>query len=240
VWRTHWKLRQEKPFIVDYVGGLRLKLAPSTASSGIYLNQGFSDSTNARLFLDFLGPGMVAFDVGAHIGEYTVLFGSAVGSGGCVHAFEPDLKVLPFLHDNVEINHLTNVTVNGVAMADTKGSESFTPQTDATASSLTRFAKLEQGRAVEVPTTTIDAYVEEARIEMLHALKIDVEGAEVAVLQGGSRTLQTLRPGLLLVECHSAGISRSAESMLRELDYVVEVDSSHAYPHLRARPANPR
>ena len=238
-WRTHWKLRPERPLMIDYVDGLRLKLAHSSASSGIYLNRG-PDRIHADLFLGFLRQGMVAFDVGAHIGEYTVLFGSAVGSGGWVHAFEPDPRVLPFLRENVEINHLANVTVNGVALADRKAAESFTPRSDATASGLTRFSQPDETRTLPVPTTTIDAYVEENGIGALDAIKIDVEGAELAVLKGAVRTLQVLRPGLLLVECHGAGIARSAASALRQADYVVDMDSGHAFPHLRARPTNPR
>jgi FkbM family methyltransferase len=236
VWRTHWRLRSEKPFTVDYMNGVKLRLAHSSASSGVYLNRGFSDHVVAEMFLSVIRPGMLVFDVGAHIGEYTVLFGKAVGRQGSVHAFEPDHRVMPFLHENVRINRLNNVVVSGLALSDAHGMESFTLQTDATASSLTKFAMSEGSRtlAVEVPTTTVDAYVDAAGIHALHVLKIDAEGAELAILKGGARTLQRLRPELVFAECHSADLADAAEDFLRDLGYIVEMDQQHEYPHLRA------
>jgi FkbM family methyltransferase len=235
VWHAHWQLRSDKPFTVDYVNGLKLKLAHSSASSGIYLNRGFSDALVAELFAGALRPGMVAFDIGAHIGEYTVLFGQAVGGDGSVHAFEPDPKVLPFLRENISLNGLSNVVVNGLAVSDAQGIDLFTPQLDATASSLTRFATLERGSVtLEVPTTTLDAYVTSAGIRALDALKIDAEGAELAILKGGAMTLRTLRPSLVFAECHSAYLAASAEALLRDLGYEVDVERSRMYPHLRA------
>lgn len=83
------------------------------------------------------------------------------------------------------MNRLTNVAINGVAMADVVGVESFTPQKDATASSLARFTEGEVGPTVQVQVTTLDAYVDATTgVRGLDAMKVDVEGAELAVLRG--------------------------------------------------------
>jgi len=48
VWHAHWRLRCPKPFTVEYANGLKLTLAQSSASSGVYLNHGFSDAMVPR------------------------------------------------------------------------------------------------------------------------------------------------------------------------------------------------
>ena len=238
IWRSHWKLRPLRPFTVTYLNDFTLRLANSGASCGIYLNDGFSDPTVARLFLDYLKPGMVALDIGAHIGEYSVLFASRIGPTGWVHSFEPDPSVFPFLRDNVQGNHLDNVAVNEAAVADLDGTAPFFIEPDATSSHLVDFAAVPvNGKAVKktVATTTIDAYVDRAGISTLDAVKLDIEGAELAALKGGENALRAMRPGLVFVECHSNPLADAAHEYLAGLGYEVEVDRGHMFPHLRAR-----
>ena len=40
-------------------------------------------------YLEYLREGMTVFDVGANVGELTLLFSRFVGASGSVHAFEP-------------------------------------------------------------------------------------------------------------------------------------------------------
>jgi FkbM family methyltransferase len=240
VWRIHWKLRPEQPFTIGYLNGLTLRLANSTASMGIYLNGGSSDPSVARVLQRYLRPNMVAFDVGAHIGEYTLLFASQVGAAGSVHSFEPDPYVLPFVRYNVEANRLKNVTVNELAVSDGDGTASFILETDPTSSHLTDFpAPIPTGgqfvRNDEVITVTIDAYVDRVGLSALDLIKVDVEGAEVASLRGAETTFRTLRPGLVFVECHSDELAQAAEAYLAGLGYIVDVDRGHMFPHLTAR-----
>jgi len=104
-WRLHWRLFPNRPFIVPFYGDMKIRLSNSSASSGIYLNDSFSDKSIAEKFIRFLKPGMVAVDCGAHIGEYTLLFAHLVGSEGKVIAFEPDPRSFEILIENVSVNH---------------------------------------------------------------------------------------------------------------------------------------
>jgi len=238
VWRAHWKLWPHRPFTVTYLDRLRLTLANSTASSGIYLNDGFSDPIVARLFLRFLRPGMVAFDIGAHVGEYSVLIASRVGATGSVHSFEPDPTMIPFLRRNVRANRLDNVTVNEAAVSDVDGRASFSAEPDATSSHLSDFAapipSSDQTVRKDVGTLTIDSYVDQAGISAIDFVKLDIEGAEFAALKGGENTLRTLRPGLVFVECHSDALAEAVRSFLAGLEYEVDTDRGHMFPLLWA------
>lgn len=56
-WRWHWRFRASVPFVVPFFGGLKLGLAPSSASLGIYLNDGFPTRRRYRFSLITSDPG---------------------------------------------------------------------------------------------------------------------------------------------------------------------------------------
>jgi FkbM family methyltransferase len=199
-WRIHWRLFQNRPFIIPFYGNMKIRLANSSASLGIYLNEGFSDRMIAEKFIHFLKPGMIAVDCGAHIGEYTLLFAHLVGSNGRVYAFEPDPRVFKILKENVTLNNLRNIVLNNIALSDFCGEMEFLLNIDPTASSLVKAGNRIVGR-VRVPVTTLDAFIQENKITKIDAIKIDVEGAEEPVLSGAKEVLSCLKPGLIVVEC---------------------------------------
>jgi FkbM family methyltransferase len=156
--------------------------------------------------------GAVVYDIGAHIGFFTVLFSRLSGQAGIVYAFEPLPQNIERLMANVEVNSLANVRARCIAVSDQEGSGTLV----ARGSSLMAHLTENNGEAAEgvipVQTTTVDAMVSGGyRIPSL--LKIDVEGAEGRVIRGAARTLQSYRPWIVL-EIHSA---QSAEEVIAAL-----------------------
>ncbi len=234
-WRWHWTFRAWHPFVVPFFGGTTIRLGPSSASYGIYLNDGFSDRDTANLFLEFLKPGMVAIDCDAHIGEYTVLFAVLVGPEGEVHAFEPDPRVFAILQDNITRNSLRNVWAHDKALGEVEGKAKFCLAEDPTASSFPQFAS-QIGKDVEVVITTLDAYTEEQGLSRVDAVKIDVEGAEGAVLAGARRVLTELWPGLIVIECHSENPIPLAKHLeIYGYKVCIRQDNAHRFAHIIAR-----
>lgn len=236
-WRLHWMLWPQRPFLVRFCNDLSIQLANSSASCGIYVNNGFSDRSVALLFIEYLKPGMVAMDCGAHIGEYTLLFASLVGPEGRVYAFEPDPRVFAYLEKNVALNRLSNVVVKNLALGGSEGKASFVLHPDPTASHLSAVVREDEPlETIGVGVTSIDACVRSFSLEHLDALKIDVEGAEIMVLDGAIETLSSLRPGLIFVECESPSSAPEITRRLSALGYHVEVDQQgHRFPHVIAR-----
>src|SRR5439155_7985445 len=163
----------------------------------VYMNDGYSDRDCAQCFLDFLRPGMVAVDCGAHIGEYTVLFASRVGPTGQVHAFEPHAGLFEVLRENVEQNRLSQIVINHTAIGRRSGTAQFHPAGDPTASSILP----SDTPAVDVPLVSLDDYARQRGLTRVDAIKIDVEGAELDVIEGAEWTLTKFRPRLIYVEC---------------------------------------
>jgi FkbM family methyltransferase len=144
-------------------------------------------------------PGTVACDVGAHVGQYTLLLADLVGSGGHVHGFEPDSKTFANLQANVRLNQLQNVTCNHSALSDTPGTATlFLANVTNTGANSLRLTPSFGGRQVPVQCDTLDAYCAKHGIGDIGFIKIDVEGGELPVLRGSERVLATSRPTLML------------------------------------------
>lgn len=236
-WRWHWRFQAKRRFMVPFFGGLRLGLAPSSASLGVYLNDGFSDKDTAQLFLDYLRPGMVAVDCGAHIGEYTLLFASLVGPEGQVHAFEPDLRVYSVLRENIESNGLSNIFAWQKALAQIDGEAEFLLAADPTSSSLAHLDRIEKAKKMKVVVTSLDTYAQQQRLTHVDALKVDVEGAEDEVLAGAEWLLSQFSPGLIEIEIENRNGPGPVVERLRSHGYsiVVRQDRGHRFPHVVAR-----
>jgi FkbM family methyltransferase len=125
----------------------------------------------------------------------------AVGRNGRVLAVEPFTVALEKLRRNLQLNDLANVIVEGVAAGSRCGEiPFFPPRADALdegRGSIFAFDYLEADPE-RVEVVTLDALVERSRVSPVRLVKIDVEGAETAVLAGMRATIERDRPYLLL------------------------------------------
>lgn len=177
--------------------------APSTPAS-------FAEVERAEriFYLEYLREGMTVFDVGANVGELTLLFSRFVGAGGGVHAFEPGGASFERLSTVCGAASLRNVRLNRLALAEAEGTVRLHVYDDDYLSWTTRATRpLEdyginvKPRATEdVPATTVDLYCEQHGVEVIDLLKVDVEGAEFQVLLGARRMLRERRVRLLTFE----------------------------------------
>jgi FkbM family methyltransferase len=167
--------------------------------------------------------GGVVLDAGANIGNHTVFF-ALICRAGLVHAFEPVPAMHAVLLRNLEINGLRNVVPHRAALGAAAGR-----------AGLQVFRPNNMGSAVmdfgggDFPVTTIDA-LELGRLDLL---KIDVEGAQTAVLAGAEATLARCRPRIMIelrartgeVEAGNEVLSRMGYRMTTQLsrhDYIYE------------------
>lgn len=149
-----------------------------------------------RLYRGFVKPGDLAFDIGAHAGNRT----RALSVLGCrVVAFEPQPQFARFLrclaarYGHVVVDAAVAAT-SGRAWLDvssrTPTVTTLMPSWRQARASESGFAGVEWDRRLEVDQVTLDEAI--ARFGIPAFVKIDVEGAEVAVLTGLTRPLAAL------------------------------------------------
>lgn len=190
LWRLRW-LITEQTYVIPFAEDLKIGIPQSGSGSLIYY-QGFSEPETADFMFRFLQPGMVLVDIGAHIGEYTLLAASTVKQSGEVHAFEPQSKMFPLLKENVHLNNFNHVILNRVAVSDRVGEIEFEVFNEPSVSSIRKQVATIEKKDVElvsVPTVSLDEYWQD-RERKLDLIKVDVEGAEKLVFEGAQRLLE--------------------------------------------------
>jgi FkbM family methyltransferase len=175
-----------------------------------------------------VNPGDVCIDVGAAAGLYTVALSRLSGPNGRVHSVEP----LPFANFNVarlvSAWQATNVCRHAVALGARPGvgimhvplgryglvtGRSFLNRSAAGPDPNAEFASQV---AVTVTVDTLDALCVREGIDRLQFIKIDVEGAELQVLEGGRQVIADSRPVTLIeVEArHAARYQRTPDEVM--------------------------
>jgi FkbM family methyltransferase len=159
----------------------------------IYVN-GMFEKAESEFVTKFLRPGMVFFDVGANLGQYTLLAAYCVGTTGQVHSFEPSSRMFAELKYNVELNSLSGIcTLNNVAISNNEGTarlSEYEPGAEVYASLGTQHRGNTPIIGYEsVKTITLDAYVIEQGINHVDLIKMDIEGAELLALKGAATLL---------------------------------------------------
>lgn len=156
---------------------------------------GSYETPTQRACLVHVRPGMVAYDLGANVGFYTLLFSRLVGPGGAVHAFEPAERNLQLLKRHVGMNGATNVRIHPVAVGRTIGAVTFDPGSGPSMGHVVSHAG---STTVTVPAVSPDDFVYGQGHPAPDVVKMDIEGGEVEALAGMNKVLQARRPTLLV------------------------------------------
>jgi FkbM family methyltransferase len=172
---------------------------------------GTYEPEQTRLFQAHVRPGDTVLDVGAHVGYYTVLSAVLTGPAGAVWSFEPNPRNAAFLRRHAEINGLRHVRVEQAAVSDAEGTARFDFGTGSGTGHLSAEGD------IEVRTLRLDDVCAAHGI-VPRAVKIDVEGAEAAVLEGFAATVDSARP-VIFLSTHGPGPHARCVAWLRARGY---------------------
>jgi FkbM family methyltransferase len=156
-----------------------------------------------KAVLEILRPGDFAIDIGAHKGAYAFWLRRAVDSEGKVYAYEPQPDLAAYLNSVRGAMGWKNVFVRDCALSNRSGAGllNVPGETSSPGASLHRVANtVGPTRQLECRVDTLDHKMENERRVSL--LKVDVEGHELQVFQGGAKTLSRDGP-VLLFECET-------------------------------------
>jgi len=164
------------------------------------------------LFAKTILKGSVVYDIGAHVGFYTLLASELVGLKGKVVAFEPLPRNLYYLKEHLRLNRCENVEVIEAAVTEQSGIAFF----EEAKSSYE--GHLSSKGCIKVRTVNLDDLVLNGEIPPPDYMKIDVEGAELKVLKGAKSILYKYQPTIFLAT-HGVEVHQQCCGFLKSMGY---------------------
>jgi len=168
----------------------------------------------AQVFKALVSPGDVVVEVGANIGAHTVLLARLTGADGAVLAFEPQPVLFQTLCANLTLNSIVNVIAEKMGLGN-RSQTLHIPLLDYGASHNFGGLSLDLvDNGVAVPIKRLDSF----NLRQCTLIKIDVEGMESQVIEGGANTIDKLRP-ILYVENDRREKSSELIQLLLAMNY---------------------
>jgi FkbM family methyltransferase len=169
------------------------------------------------VFGAIIKQGDVVLDIGANIGSFTVVFARLTGPKGVVLAFEPERHSHNCLCGNVAINNLKNVYIYNNAIGKETKTKVFPDNNPDEFGNHGGFCFKSLGNnknGYPVSIVSLDSL----KLENIDFIKIDVEGMEPDVIEGGKETIKKLKP-IIHAETDRQPASDETIKLLKDLGY---------------------
>jgi FkbM family methyltransferase len=183
--------------------------------------QGVWEPHVTGLMARLIKPDDVCLDIGANVGVYTLVM-SDLAPQGRVHAFEPSSMNFKFLQKNIADNKLGNAGAHRLALSNKTGPGNFhyLPEFAGCSFAADRTVSADPDRIIQsawgarwlrvteaVQFTTLDQWMAQAALDRLDFIKMDVEGSERFVIEGGRATFDKFKP-ILFTELNTMCLAK--------------------------------
>jgi FkbM family methyltransferase len=208
--------------------GLRLRLHPrdnGCEKNLLFTPQMYEPAERAELAAEIDrakadGSPFVFVDIGANVGLFSFFVAARAARNARILAVEPDPENLSRLAFNIRINPGVPISIAAVALADKAGKVAL--DVDRRDRGGTRVVKSAGRDAPTVDAQTLLQLLHRGGIDAIHAIKIDVEGAEDVVLAPFFRDApKSMWPRLILLEDARSAWTIDLFSLLASLGYIV-------------------
>lgn len=212
----HWAIRRmfrdldlRIPVKATLGNGMTLEVFQTDCVGETIRRQGWYEPEVVRLLEKLLTSKTVFIDAGAHCGQFTLMASKIARE---VHSFEPAPRTFELLRRNVLRNHLLNVKVNCLALAEFCGSavihEGFS---DNVGQSSLKRADDQHVSSFPIACARLDSYVKQnLSPQSPIVVKMDVQGAELTALKGAEDVL--LRHPKIIIEFSDTELVRFGTS----------------------------
>jgi len=193
-------------------GGLRMQLIPklhSFGSTSIYIKR---DAYEPELcaVARLIEPGSVALDIGGSFGIFSLFMAHFAGPRGKVHSFEPSKLSFAVLSRNVALNRLEDrIVLHRVAATDRPAILQLTHLSNSPVNFTV--ASIAGAETEDVPGVRVADLVPDEDAARVGFIKIDVEGYEMAALEGARAILEARRP-IILFEVSASALARQGQA----------------------------
>jgi FkbM family methyltransferase len=164
------------------VKGIKFRFFKSVLSLNLFADRDYIND-DFKYLDKYLNLGDTFIDIGANIGTWSTYASKLVGTKGKVLCFEPHPLMFKYLTGNIAVNDFKNILSFNVGCSD-KDEELYFSNNYDTMNHIT----LNPENSIIVPVKELDNYTN--HLERIDLLKIDVEGFELSVFKGATKSLQ--------------------------------------------------
>lgn len=202
--------------------------------------QDFSAHTRNELAMlkSFIKPGDHIVDIGAHIGTFAVPFASFIQNQGAVYSFEANPENFGLLSQNIHLNNLDNIIHPVHAVVSTQDDADFQITLPEKGNSgMFYYSEADQDSGRTIKSINIDSWYQGlAKQPAIRLIKVDVEGAEVPVLQSCKNLIYNFKP-ILYLEINGTALNRFDTSP-NDVAIMLEEAGYHFFRNIGERNSN--
>lgn len=179
-----WKVNQlvfKLPAVIDIGNNAKYVAYPDSSFGGLVVYTKLPEYYEMKYFTNLIEKDDVVVDVGAHMGDYTVLAGSKLKTGK-VLAFEPSTTALKVLEENIHLNRIQDKVIVFPYLASNKNGTSM--YIEGNTSETGHISSDIKDKSTRLKTLKLDSVLNKMRVKSVKIVKVDVEGASHYVLQG--------------------------------------------------------
>jgi FkbM family methyltransferase len=160
-------------------------------------NPAFSGEQYALAYINkklYEAQNLIVFDVGANVGQYSILLNDVFGNRARIYSFEPSMLTFEKLKSNT--SNLTNIYIQNFGFGE-KYTKSILFSNDNESSLASLYKRnlnhfnITMNINEEIDLKTIDGFCYENEIQRINLLKLDIEGHEISSLNGASRIINS-------------------------------------------------
>lgn len=213
-----WKFNQiflKIPAVVEIAPGIKILCYPNNSYGSYIVYARWPEYAELRFIQEVLNSKSIYIDVGAHIGDSSLLAASKILQGK-IFSIEPTPSIFQELLTNIKLNSLEKrISPIQAAVSHTQGSAFFNIEDTAETNHL---SKKKTRKSIKVTTITIDSLIKQYKLKKVTLLKIDVEGYELEVLQGSSKAIKSQAIERILFE-----VNPSSEKILNKIMQIEKI-----------------
>ena len=223
----------------------RFDRGPDNVSVGAHiLDHGNNNTVEANTVMQVLAnvENPIIFDIGANIGTFASWVSMwAAERNGKIYCFEPQRSVFQMLCGNMAINNIFNVHAYEMALGrENKFIELPEVKYDEHASfasftldsiDTTNMYKTDSSKTQRIKMMTLDSFMKEYQVPKVDFIKVDAEGLDIDVLEGGMDTIMRYKPDLY-VEYLNLGPSKKEDTTDQGREFLTQYLQNLGYKTL--------
>jgi FkbM family methyltransferase len=192
--------------------GRGLKWIVGSYNHGCWL--GSYEYEKQLVLADLVKKGDVVYDLGAHVGYFSIIFSRLVGDQGMVYAFEPFISNYEFICRHLELNRVRNLQPIQAGISVSSGIASFQPGPNGA------MGRKSEAGSIQFPVYNLLEYIQQHQLRQPTLIKMDIEGEEASVVPSMAEYCRNNKIKLM-ISTHSDQITEGIVLLLQKVGFRV-------------------